>query len=187
MSGKFGAKSYRGYVSGGFNFSFRSKSPWSAWIEGRKVDLSRLTKVISPENFTMTGALNLSLQVQANGPSVEQLKGFFEVEGSGGKLHVGKIESLLKDLPAEWSALKRSAATIALETLQDFEYQKALGDFSFVNSQGTFNLNLFGPAGSRKLKFVVHAVPPSPHSSTTTTTTAAAAAAAAAAITPAVP
>ncbi len=155
INGQFGAKAYKGYISGGFSFLFGSSSPWSGWVSGRKVDLSRLTRVISPENLTMTGPLNLALQLNAHGPRIERVKGEFYV-GTPGKMHVGKIESLLRELPKDWPAIKRSAATIALETLRDFEYKKALGDFWFVDSQGIFNLNVSGPTGSRKFQFLVH-------------------------------
>ncbi len=155
INGRFGAKAYKGYLTGGFTFLFGSKSPWSAWIGGRQLDLAQLTKVISPENFSMTGPLNLVLQVNAHGARIDRLKGEFQV-GTPGKMRVGKIDSLLKELPKDWPPFKRSVATIALETLRDFEYKKAVGDFWFIDSQGVLDLNLSGPSGSRKFKFLVH-------------------------------
>ena len=155
INGRFGAKAYKGYLVGGFTFLFRSKSPWSGWLGGQYLDLTQLTKVISPENFSMTGPLNLVLQVNAHGAHIDRLQGQFRV-ATPGKLRVGKIDNLLKELPKDWPAFKRSAATIALETLRDFEYKKAIGDFWFVDSQGVLDLNLSGPSGGRKFKFLLH-------------------------------
>ncbi|PWU10968.1 MAG: hypothetical protein C5B47_01440 [Verrucomicrobia bacterium] len=155
INGRFGAKAYQGYVIGGFTFLFSAKSPWSGWVGGRKLDLTQLTSVISPENFSMTGPLNLVLQVNAHGPTIDRMKGEFRV-GTPGKMRVGKIDNLLKELPRDWPSFKRSAATIALETLRDFEYKKAVGDFWFADSQGVLDLNLSGPSGGRKFKFLLH-------------------------------
>ena len=104
----------------------------------------------------MTGPLAFTVQTNANGREIERLKGDFHATKPG-RLTIGKLDDLLANLPDTWSALKKSTTRIALETLRDFDYNKAAGDFWIVRQQGIVDLKLQGPQGSRTLKTVLHA------------------------------
>jgi hypothetical protein len=156
INGAFGGKTYRGDVAGGFSFFFEGDSPWIGWVSGRNVALRELTNVLAPQNFQMSGPLEFRLQMDAQGPKVDRVLGEFRVTRPG-KMVIGKINDLLKMIPPTWNLAKQGSTRIALETLRDFDYTKAGGDFWFVQSQGVLRLALQGPAGSRNFNVVLHA------------------------------
>jgi len=156
INGGFGGHFYGGYLSGGFSFLFDDESPWIGWISGKGVDLRQLTDAAAPKNFRMTGPLAFKVQTNANGREIERLKGDFHATKPG-HLTIRKLDDLLANLPGTWSALKKSSSRIALETLRDFDYTTAVGEFWIVREQGIIDLKLQGPQGSRTLKTVLHA------------------------------
>jgi hypothetical protein len=156
INGAFGGKTYRGDVAGGFSFFFQADSPWIGWVSGRNLALRELTNVLAPQNFQMSGPLEFRLQMDAKGPQVDRVLGEFRVTKPG-KMVIGKINDLLKMIPPTWNLAKQSSTRIALETLRDFDYTKAGGDFWFVQAQGVLRLALQGPAGSRNFDVVLHA------------------------------
>lgn len=156
INGEFGGRFYGGYVSGGFSFLFDDQSPWIGWLAGKGVDLKQLTDIVAPKNFRMTGPLAFKVQTNAAGHEIERLKGDFTAARPG-RMTIGKLDDLLASFPETWSALKKSSARIALETLRDFDYTRASGDFWIVRQQGVLDLKLQGPQGSRTLKTVLHA------------------------------
>ncbi len=156
INGEFGGRFYDGYVSGGFSFLFDDQSPWIGWLAGKGVDLKQLTDIIAPKNFRMTGPLAFKVQTNATGHEIERLKGDFTAARPG-RMTIGKLDDLLASFPDTWTALKKSSARIALETLRDFDYTRAAGDFWIVRQQGVLDLKLQGPQGSRTLKTVLHA------------------------------
>ncbi len=155
INGNFGGKAYNGQADGGFSFFFDSTSPWIGWCAGERIDLKKLTNVISPQNFQMTGPLKFKLQMDAQGKNIDRILGEFQMTKPG-KMKIGKLDDLLGRIPETWNPLKQSSTKIALETLRDFEYTKGGGDFWFVQSQGILQLQLQGPLGSRNFDIVLH-------------------------------
>ncbi|MCK9588676.1 MAG: hypothetical protein WC076_07115 [Terrimicrobiaceae bacterium] len=156
INGDFGGRAYRGYVSGGFSFLFEDEAPWIGWLSGNKVDLKRLTDVIAPQNFRMTGPLDFKLQMDAFGRRIQRVKGKFDTLKPG-RMKIGKLDDFLANIPDTWSNLKKSGTRVALEALRDFDYTKAGGDLWFVDNQGILGLKLQGPLGSRSFEVVLHA------------------------------
>lgn len=155
INGQFGGAAYRGYVNGGFSFFFQDDSPWIGWVAGTGVDMEAVTDVISPQNFRMTGPADFEIQLDAFRKNIGRMRGVFQLQKPG-RLRIGKLDDLLADLPPEWPMLKRSTTRIALETLRDFDYTEAKGEFWFVQSQGLLNLDLRGPNGSRAFEIALH-------------------------------
>lgn len=155
INGEFGGAAYRGYVNGGFSFFFQDSSPWIGWVAGTDVDTEALTAVISPQNFSLTGPADFEIQLDAFRKRIARMRGVFQLKESG-RLRIGKLDDLLTNIPPGWNLLKQSSTRIALETLRDFPYTKAAGDFWFVESQGLLNLDLSGPTGSRTFEVALH-------------------------------
>jgi hypothetical protein len=155
INGLFGGQAYRGYVNGGFSFFFRDDAPWEGWVAGTDVDTSAVTDVMAPQNFRMTGPLDFEVQLDAFRKDISRMRGVFHVKEPG-KLHIGKLDDLLANIPPEWPAIKQSSTRIALESLRDFDYTHAAGDFWFVESQGLLDLRLTGPLGSRNFEVALH-------------------------------
>jgi hypothetical protein len=104
----------------------------------------------------MSGPLDFAVQMNAEARSIQRLKGRFQTTAPG-RMHIGKIDELLARIPSGWSPLKQDTVRIALETLRDFDYDTAGGEFWFVDRQGILDLALQGPFGSRKFHIVLHA------------------------------
>ncbi|MGA7902167.1 MAG: hypothetical protein WBL40_20935 [Terrimicrobiaceae bacterium] len=156
INGQFGGKVYRGETWGGFSFFFSTDSPWIGWLSGRGISLRELTNIISPQNFQLSGPLEFRLQMDAKSRDIERVLGDFRATKPG-KMVIRKIDDLLARIPSTWNLTKQSSTRIALETLRDFNYTKAGGDFWFVESQGVLRLKLQGPTGSRNFEVVLHA------------------------------
>jgi hypothetical protein len=156
INGKFGGKVYGGETWGGFSFFFYADSPWIGWLSGRGISLRELTNILSPQNFQLSGPMEFRLQMDARSHNIERVLGDFRATKPG-KMVIGKIDDLLTRIPSTWNLVKQGSTRIALQTLRDFEYKKAQGDFWFVDSQGVLRLTLQGPTGSRNFDVVLHA------------------------------
>jgi hypothetical protein len=153
---KFGGALFSGIVGGGLSFLFEDSSPWIGWFSGTGVDLRQLTDVIAPENFSMSGPLDLVLQTNARARDIQRIQGSYSAP-SPGRMEIRKIDDLLARIPEEWAALKKSAMRLALENMRDFDYDHAGGTISFAGGQGEIDLKLQGPLGSRKFSTYLHA------------------------------
>ncbi len=155
INGEFGAEAYAGYVNGGFSFFFQTDSPWIGWVAGTAVDTKRVSGIVSPENFSLTGPVDFEVQVDAFSKNIDRVRGKFALKKSG-VLKIGKIDDLLENLSPDWWSVKRDLTRIGLEALRDFNYEDASGDFWFVQSQGILRLDLAGPNGSRDFEVALH-------------------------------
>ncbi len=155
INGEFGAEAYAGYVNGGFSFFFQTESPWIGWIAGTDVDMRKVTDIVSPGNFSLTGPVDFEVQVDAFSKNIDRVRGKFALTEPG-TLRIGKIDDLLENLSPDWGSVKRGLTQIGLETLRDFEYDDGFGDFWFVQSQGILELGLAGPDGSRNFEVALH-------------------------------
>ena len=156
--GHLGGKGYGGVVNGQFNLLLGPGSPWNGWLSGTRIELKPITDALAPENLALSGPANFHLSASARGPQIEQVTGDFSAT-RGGALRIGKIDDLIKELPGDWSGVKRGLARISLEALRDFAYDTAHGDFRFHGREGALRLDLRGPAGSRKFAFDFHDAP----------------------------
>ena len=156
--GHLGGKGYGGVVNGQFNLLLGPGSPWNGWLSGTRIELKPITDALAPEKLALTGPANFHLSASARGPQIEQVTGDFSAT-RGGALRIGKIDDLIKELPGDWSGVKRGLSRISLEALRDFAYDTAHGDFRFHGREGALRLDLRGPAGSRKFAFDFHDAP----------------------------
>jgi hypothetical protein len=156
INSTFGGVLYGGNISGGFGFFFSEKSPWIGWLGGKDVDLKKLTDVIAPQNFSMTGPLEFSVQTNAEAKSIQRVQGSFRTTQPG-TMEIGKLDDLLAKIPQRWSALKRDSLRIALESLRNFDYRTSEGSLWFTDGQGILDLKLQGPQGSRTFQTLLHA------------------------------
>lgn len=151
----FGGKAYGGDFKGGVAYFFTPDNRWVGWLAGKDVNLKSLTDVIAPQNFQMTGPAEFQIQVDAAGQKIDRLKGRFRGQKSG-IVKISKMDDFLANIPDTWTAIKQSSTRIALEALRDYRYDKAKGDFWFVNRQGVLNLRLDGPTGKRNYEIFLH-------------------------------
>lgn len=155
INGFFGGVLYGGTVAGGFSFFFEDKSPWIGWLSGTRVDLEKLTDIMAPHNFRMTGPLDFTAEVDAESKSIRRLKGRMETQAPG-RMKIAKVDDLLALIPTGWTSLKRDSLRVAIEAMRDFDYDTGLGGFWFTGGQGVFDLKLQGALGSRTFETVLH-------------------------------
>lgn len=151
-----GGEAYGGYVNAGVSFFFVPEGRWVGWVAAQGIDLQKLTQVLAPENFSMTGPAEFTIEVDGLKKLIQRLRGQLGTTQPG-FLRINKIDDLLANLPTEWNSLKRSSAILALETLRDFRYTSAMADFWYVEEQGQLRLRMPGPAGSRNFTLRLHA------------------------------
>lgn len=155
INGLFGGETYKGYVTGGFSFFLQPDAPWTGWMSVTDVDLAELTQAAAPQHFLMTGRADGKLEVNGRGPSIERVLGNLQTKRKG-ILAVNKLDDLIDAIPPEWNALKQELTRVSLETLRDFDYTEAGGDFWFVDRQGLLKVKMKGPSGSRNIDVVLH-------------------------------
>jgi hypothetical protein len=155
INGQFGGETYEGYVTGGFSFLLQPEAPWTGWLAATDVDLAGLTQAVAPQHVIMTGKADCKLEVNGRGPTIERVLGNVHARRRG-TLAVNKLNDMIGAIPPEWNALKQELTRVGLETLRDFDYTEAGGDFWFVGRQGLLNVKMKGPSGSRNIEFVLH-------------------------------
>jgi hypothetical protein len=149
--GNLSGKGYTGLLRGQFNFLLADNSPWNGWVSGTHVDLGAVTQVLAPEKFSLTGPADFRLTVTALGPDIQSVRGDYRARAKG-TMRIGKLDDIIRELPGDWTSVKRALSRISLETLRDFTYDTAHGDFNFTGLTGAVHLDLRGPAGSRKIE-----------------------------------
>ncbi|MCB1086772.1 MAG: hypothetical protein KDM63_06985, partial [Verrucomicrobiae bacterium] len=153
--GRFGGAAYNGYAEGQFNMYLDDVGRWDAWIAGTNMNMGPITQALMPENFLMEGKINAKLISSGKGLVFGETTGEIETL-SPGRIDAVKIKDLIEDLPPEWSQLKKSTTTLALETLENFAYDKGRADLYFVNQDGWGRLDLTGESGTRHLEVYAH-------------------------------
>ncbi len=153
--GNLTGKGYAGIVRGQFNFLLTPDSDWNAWVSGTGIALGPITEALAPEKFSLTGPADFRLTVAAKAKDIREVKGDFKGRGTGA-LRVGKLDDIIRELPGDWSGVKRGLSRISLETLRDFPYDTAHGAFQFHGLAGAVHLDLRGPLGSRVIEMNFH-------------------------------
>ncbi len=148
--GKLSGKGYSGIVNGQFNFLLTPESDWDGWVSGAQIDLKPITAALAPEKFSLNSPADFRLAVKARGPEILKVDGDFKARAPG-NLRIGKLDDFIKDLPGDWSGVKRGLSRISLETLRDFAYDTAHGDFHFTGLVGAVRVDLRSSHGSRKI------------------------------------
>ncbi len=155
INGLFGGAAYEGYLSGGFSFFFQPEWPWTGWIAGTGVDLGQLTSVLAPQNFLMTGRASAKVEVNGLATVVDRVLGSV-VADEPGRMTVSKLDEFLPVLPRAWGSLRRDSVRIALESLRDFDYDRAKVMFWYLGDEGVLEMRMKGPRGSRNLDLALH-------------------------------
>jgi len=155
INGDAGGRAYGGYLTAGASFFFQPDSPWIGWTSGDQISLKKLTDVLAPENFQMTGPADFRLQVDAQRQVFRRVKGSLQATKPG-TLHITKLDEMLKNIPGDWPELNAKATKLALEALREFPYESCTGDLWLVDLQGQLELKLAGPTGHREFDVFFH-------------------------------
>lgn len=153
--GKFGGAAYKGYTEGQFNVYLKDEGKWDAWLAGTSLDTGPITSILVPESFLMDGRVSLKLVSEGRNKVVGKTSGEFH-STTPGWFDITKLGTTLENLPPEWNSLQRSLTEIGLGALKRFDYDFASGSLSFLNREGTLDLQFHGDDGTRILKLQAH-------------------------------
>ena len=171
--GKFGGHAYEGYVNGEFNIYLDDVYSWDGWISGKDVQTREITRKLFPGYFFMEGKVGAHVVAVGDGKEVYQADGKFENQ-TPGKLSIEALNDLIKKLPENLSGIKQQLTQITLETLRDFAYDRADGNFRTYGREGRGTLKFTGPTGTRSFEINAYdhrwKVDPPPDKAATVTT-----------------
>ena len=152
---KFGAEAYEGYLNGEANIYLTDSYHWDGWITGDNVQTRHLAEILTPTYFFMEGNVQTSLVAQ--GSMLELYQGDVSFANkTPGKINIKALNNVIKDLPKDWDPLKKQITQIGLETLRDFNYERAELKGRFYGREGNGYLRFVGPQGSRNFEINVY-------------------------------
>lgn len=152
---KFGAEAYEGYLSGEANVYLSDSYHWDGWIDGKDVQTRELTEKLCPGYFFMKGKVQATLV--ANGAMDELYQADAKFKNlSPGTLSIRALNGLIKDLPNDWQPAVKKLTQIGLETLRDFDYERAEMQSRFYGREGKGTIKFSGPTGSRNFEINVY-------------------------------
>jgi hypothetical protein len=153
--GGFGGAGYDGYVNGGFEFYMLPDTPWAGWVSGKGIDLKKITDILAPQSFQLSGPSDFKVHVNGLNHEIERLTGNLGTI-KGGRLKIGKLDQIIDSIPKTWGGIKQGSTRIVLETLRDFDYTSGNGDFWYAGDMGHLTLQVRGPHGSRNFDIALH-------------------------------
>lgn len=141
-------KAYQGLIEGGFTVLLDNAMSWKAWASTTGLEIAPVTNLLSPEHFVMKGLVDSSFALQGRSKTVEGFSGKVDLNRPG-TMTITAVDRVLKDLPVEWSSLKKELSRVSLEAFRDYHYHGGKAEFSYAPPLGEFRLALDGAQGKR--------------------------------------
>jgi hypothetical protein len=152
---KFWTEAYGGDLNGQVNVYNDDSFHWDGWVTAKNIQSHELTRILTPGYFIMDGRVEATLVAQGSKDELYQADGSFK-NHTPGKFTVKALDDVIKDLPKDWEPLKAQIAKIALETMRDFEYDRAEMKCRFYGREGNGRFSFTGPNGSRNIDVNVY-------------------------------
>ena len=164
IHGEFGGWAYDGYVNGEFNINIDQTYTWNAWVAGTGLMLSPLTAALSPGNVTLTGKVNAVIVANGAGLVPELITGKLDTIGPC-HMHITKLDETLESLqvakpgaaPNIWEAfldpLNQAISVAGIEAFRHYNFTAGKAELGLVGRDGTANIVLDGPDGTRQVDF----------------------------------
>ncbi len=149
--GQFGGKAYEGYVNGGFNIYNDTSFTWDGWIAGTGVRTTEITQKLTPTYLLLDGKVDATVIAQGNMSEVFQTDIKF-MNTEPGKFSITTLNSALDSIPRDIPGYLQDITRIGIETVRDFDYDKAEAEARFYGREGRGHLRLSGPYGTRNIE-----------------------------------
>jgi hypothetical protein len=159
--GKFGGKSYSGYVNGGFTVSFGSGFPWKGWINATDVDTQPVAGKLVPEDFSITGKARGEVFVNGRSREIGKSSAHLKMNHPG-RFEIKSIDGFLKKIPPEWNSIKKAGTEAVLKAFRTYDYTHAALDLDYEAPTATGVLDLRSDQGNRKFTVNFHILPSDP-------------------------
>lgn len=141
-------KAYQGSMEGGFTVLLDDSMTWEAWASTTGVQLKPVTHLLSPEHFVLDGLVDSAFSVKASSKTIKGFTGTVDLNRPG-TMTIAAVDRVLKDLPAEWSSLKKELSRVSLEAFRDYHYSGGKATVAYAPPLSTFSLALDGAQGKR--------------------------------------
>ncbi|MBL9114949.1 MAG: hypothetical protein JNJ83_08065 [Verrucomicrobiaceae bacterium] len=153
--GQFGGAAYEGYVNGAFNIYNDSTFSWDGWITGTGVKTTEITEKLTPTYLFLDGKMDASVVALGNMSEVFQTD--LSLTGtSPGKFSITTLNDAIKAIPLDIEGYIQDLTRIGIETVRDFDYDKAEAKARFYGREGRGYLRLRGPHGTRNIDVNVY-------------------------------
>jgi len=146
--GQFTGQAYKGNMEGGFAIYLEDGFPWVGWASTTDVDVGPVTKMLSPENFVMSGPVQSRMIVKGRAKVIVGLGGSVDLNKAG-VVEITAVDDLLKKLPIDWAPFKQDLARIGLQAFQRYDYFKGRAEFAYAPPSSFLKLMLEGKQGKR--------------------------------------
>ena len=152
---KFGGETCGGYITGAVNLYLDELYTWDGSVSFTKIDMKPITDKLTPEYFRMGGVVD-ELTVHAYGDmnSLYQASGELKVSRPG-RLEIIALDALREEM-RDFGSLSRQLGEIGVDTLRSFDFTSCGGSLKLFGSEGTAQLRLKGPEGSRNFNINLH-------------------------------
>lgn len=144
----FYAQAYGGAIGGDLTFYWDNTFSWIGSCYTNNIDIEPITKLLSPENFLMTGPIESRFVVRGEAKDIHGLGGIVNLNQNG-KMKIIAVDDLLIRIPKDWSPMKRDLASTALRSFRDYDYQNGFCEFAYTPPQSYLKLHLNGLQGQR--------------------------------------
>ena len=148
--GQFGGEAYEGYVKGAFNIYLDTTFSWDGWITGTGIKTTEITQKLCPAYLLLDGKVDASVIALGNQSEVYQTDISF-TNTSPGKFSITTLNSAIESIPKDIEGYLQDITRIGIETVRDFQYDKAEAKARFYGREGRGYLKLKGPLGTRNI------------------------------------
>jgi hypothetical protein len=149
--GQLGGKAYEGYINGAFNVYLDTTYTWDGWLAGSKVRTTEITQKMTPTYLLLDGVVDAKVIALGNQSEVYQTD--LEFKGiTPGKFAITTLNSAVDSIPTDVGGWMQDLTRIGIETLRDFQYDRAEASARFYGREGRGKLHLTGPDGSRNIE-----------------------------------
>lgn len=153
--GQFGGEAYDGYVKGAFNIYNDTSFTWDGWITGTGVRTTEITRKLTPAYLLLDGRVDASVIAQGNTSEVYQTDISF-TNTEPGKFSITTLNNAIESIPEDIEGYLQDITRIGIETVRDFDYEKAEAKARFYGREGRGYLRLSGPHGTRNIDVNVY-------------------------------
>jgi len=145
---EFNGKAYKGSMEGGFAIYMEDGFPWVGWASTTGVDVGPVTKMLSPQNFVMSGPVESRIIVKGKTKLIVGMGGTVLLNKPG-VVKITAVDDLLKRLPGDWAQFKQDLARIAMQAFQRYDYSQGKAEFAYSPPSSFLKMDLDGKQGKR--------------------------------------
>ena len=144
-----------GLLNGNFEFYYSKGFSWNADFFANKLNCQPIAEKLVGKYVDLTGELDGKIAVQGQSTKILNCTGSLNLPNPG-LLEIKSMNELLKRIPADMTAIKRDALTLAVNSFKTYPYNSGVLKLDYKPAGGLSTLKLEGPLGSREFDIYLH-------------------------------